>query len=428
MTWNPFSTAANWFARNGYSRMAAVLGYGSDSASGEPVSLQSMMTLSTVFACSKVLGESFGSLPCHVYEETKSGRERVSDGLSRLLHDRWNPWVTSMQGRESMVMWAANAGNAVARIEWQNDQPIALWPLHPADVRLERVQRGVQYFEREPNGTETPIPFAEVFHIPHICADGYLGMGIVEYAKHTVGNGLAAQKYAGKFFSHGGRVPGIIKVAQTFKGAEEQKAFREEWEKAYGGSENAHKNILLQGDVDFKPLGISPKDAQFIEWSAFSVPDVCRFYRVPPHMVMDLSRATFSNIEHQAIEYVNYTLMPWIVRFEQQIQAKLIDYDAMGRLNRASSGTRRYAKFNVNALLRGDFMSRMQGYASAIQNGIVNIDEVRALEDWNVLPSGAGQAHHFQLNMQTVPGTGKPTASEAATLAKVQAQTPKGEE
>ena len=130
----------------------------------------------------------------------------------------------------------------------------------------------------------------------------------------------------------------------------------------------AHKNILLTGEVDFKPLGISPKDAQFIEWSAFSVPDVCRFYRVPPHMVMDLSRATFSNIEHQAIEYVNYTLMPWIVRFEQQIQAKLIDVDAKGRLARAASQTRRYAKFNVNALLRGDFMSRMQGYASAIQN------------------------------------------------------------
>jgi HK97 family phage portal protein len=211
------------------------------------------------------------------------------------------------------------------------------------------------------------------------------------------------------------------------KDAEQQRKFRAEWEAAYGGTDNAHKNILLAGDVDFKPLGISPKDAQFIEWSAFSVPDVCRYYRVPPHMVMDLSRATFSNIEHQGIEYVNYTLMPWIVRWEQQIQMKLIDTDVTASITRAEQGKgRKYAKFNVNALLRGDFQSRMMGYASAIQNGIVNIDEVRALEDWNVLPGDSGKAHHIQLNMQTVPGTGTPTASEAAALAKIQTQPSEG--
>jgi len=424
MTWNPFSAAATWLVRNGYYRMAAIMGYGGDSASGEKVDMQTMLTLSTVWACSKVLGESFGSLPCHLYEETADGRERMSDELSVLLHDRWNPYMTAMQGRECMTIWAANAGNAIARIEWEGDKPRALWPMHPAEVELERIPRGIKYYEIS-NGVRTEIPFREVFHISNITVDGYIGMGIVEYGKNTIGNGIAAQKYAGKFFSHGGRVPGIIKVAQTFKGAEEQKAFRENWEKAYGGAENAHKNILLQGDVDFKPLGISPKDAQFIEWSAFSVPDVCRYYRVPPHMVMDLSRATFSNIEHQGIEYVNYTLMPWIVRWEQQIQAKLIDVDLVGRISRRQAKRgRRYAKFNVNALMRGDFQSRMLGYASAMQNGINNLDEIRSLEDLNVLPNGAGKSHFVQLNMQTVPGTGTPTASEAAAMAKVQAQTP----
>jgi len=300
-----------------------------------------------------------------------------------------------------------------------------LWPLHPSEVEIGRDGRVPVYSEIQPNGTKVPIAHRDVFHIPNITSDGYIGMGVVEYGRNVIGNGIAAQKYAGKFFSHGGRVPGIIKVAQTFKGAEEQKAFRENWEKAYGGAENAHKNILLQGDVDFKPLGISPKDAQFIEWSAFSVPDVCRFYRVPPHLVMDLSRATFSNIEHQGIEFINYTLMPWVRRFESQIQMKLINAEAASNITRAREGRgRRYAKFNLSALMRGDFLSRMQGVAVAIQNGVTNIDEARALEDWNALPNGAGQAHHIQLNMQTVPGTGVPTASEAAAMAKVQAQTP----
>lgn len=412
------STIAGWFQSNGYYRLASMWGWNSAAASGEIVNLNSMMTLSTVWACSKVLGESFGSLPCHLIEETKSGKQKVvDDPLAEILHDRWNPYITAIQGREAMTIWASNAGNAVARIERADGKIKALWPYHPSEVEIEKIPRGLIFYEIQPNGKREKIPDAEVFHIANITGDGYIGLGIVDYAKNTIGNGLAAQKYAGKFFANGGRLPGIVKVAHTWKTDEEKKQFRSDWETTYGGPDNAHKNVILQGDVDFKPLGISPKDAQFVEWSAFSVPDVCRYYRVPPHMVMDLARATFSNIEHQGIEYVNYTLMPWIIRWEQRIQSALIDYDVAARIGRA--GRRRYAKFNVDALMRGDFASRMAGYATAIQNGWVNIDEVREREDWNPLPNDAGKAHHIQLNMQTLPGTGKPTAAEATALAKV---------
>jgi HK97 family phage portal protein len=421
MSWNPFATAAAWLQNNGYYRMAAVMGWGGTADSGEKVDMQTMLTLSTVWACSKVLSESMASLPCHLYEETKSGREkRVDDPIYALLHDQFNPYIPAGQGRESVTLWGVNAGNGIARIEWRNDSPVAMWPLHPSEVDIERIPRGIRYYERQPNGTRDEIPTMEVFHIPNMTSDGYVGMGVVDFAKNVIGNGLAAQKYAGKFFSNGGRVPGIIKVGQTFKDDEKRKEFRESFEKVYGGADNSHKNMLLEGEVDFKPLGISPKDAQFVEWSAFGVPDVCRFYRVPPHMVMDLSRATFSNIEHQGIEYVNYTLMPWIVRWEQQIQMRLINYNLAANIGKP----RRYAKFNVNALMRGDFLSRMQGLTQALQNGMTNIDEARALEDWNVLPNNSGKAHYIQLNMQTVPGSGQPTASELATLAKINAAPP----
>lgn len=414
---NLFSAASNWFQRNGYYRFAAILG-GGTSASGEVVNEKTMLTLSTVWACSKVLAESFGSLPCHLYEESKSGNKekKFDHPLYGILHDAFNPHQTSMQGREFMMLMASNSGNAVARIEWQNNKPRALWPYALGEVEIERAERGNIYYEIR-NGERKPIPAEEVFHIPNMTSDGYLGMGICEYGRNVIGNGLAAQKYASKFFVNGGKIPGIIKVANTFRDAEEAKAFRAEWERTYGGAENTHKNILLSGDVDFKAMGISPKDAQFIEWSAFSVPDICRFYRMPPHMVADLSRATFSNIEHQAIEFVNYTLMPWLRRWEQQIQLKLISPDIAERTKPGAG--RLYAKFNVDSLQRGDFASRWTGYATALQNGVYSIDDVLELEDRNKLENGAGAARHIQLNMQTVPGTGKPTTSESATIAKL---------
>ena len=420
---NPFAAAANWFARNGYYRMAGIMGYGSASDSGENVNLQTMLSLSTVWACSKVLSESMASLPCHLYEETKSGREKQVDSpLYALLHDKWNPYMSAYQGRECMTLWAANAGNAVARIEWRNNEPRALWPLHPSEVEIERIPYGVRYWELQANGPKKEIPTKEVFHIANMTSDGYVGMGVCEFARNVIGNGLAAQKYAGKFFSNGGRVPGIIKVAATFKNDEQRKAFRSDFEKTYGGAENAHKNMLLEGDVDFKALGISPKDAQHVEWSAFGVTDTCRFYRVTPHMVMDLSRATFSNVEHLGIEHVNYTLMPWILRHEQQIQMRLIDYDVVSKIGRP----RRYAKFNVDALLRGDFASRWAGYATALQNGVYSIDDVLALEDQNRLPNNEGTRHIVQLNMQVISGPPLPTV-EPPALPPVKTTAPKAQ-
>jgi HK97 family phage portal protein len=413
--------------RNGYYRFAAILGFGGPSDSGEPVTQQTMLTLSAVWACSKTLAESFGQLPLHLYEESKSGNKerRVDHPLYRVLHDAFNANMTSMQGREFMMLLSSNSGNGIARIEWSGGKAVALWPYALGDVEIESMPRGLRYWEIQPNGERVAIPNNEVFHIPNLTKDGYIGMGVCEYARNVIGNGLAAQKYASKFFSGGGKMPGIIKVANTFKSDDEAKAFRETWDKTYGGPDNVHKNILLSGDVDFKAMGISPRDAQYVEWSAFSVPDICRFYRMPPHMVMDLSRATFSNIEHQGIEYVNYTLMPWLVRWEQQIQLKLISPDMEQRL--AKGAGRLYAKFNVDALLRGDFASRWTGYATALQNGVFSIDDVLELEDRNRLPNGAGEARHIQLNMQTVPGTGEPTTSEAAQLAKLSAPEPTAE-
>lgn len=419
--WNPFASWAESFARNGFVRMATILGYGADSASGEKVDLQTMLSLSAVWGCSKVLSESFASLPCHLMEETKSGKQKqIDDPLYGILHDQWNPYTSSTSGRQSMMLWAANAGNSVARIEWAGNKVKALWPMTPGEIEYERSPRAVKYYEVQPNGTKTEIPLAEVFHVTNLSGDGYLGLGIVDYARNAIGNGLAAQRYAGKFFASGARVPGIVKVARNFKDQHEADKFRADWESKYNGPENVNKNIVLTGDVDFKPLGISPKDAQFVEWSALGVPDICRFYRMPPHMVADLFRATFSNIEHQGIEFVIHTLMPWIVRWEQQIQMRLISPDLTGKISMRERGsTRRYAKFSVDALMRGDFASRWAGYSTALQNGVFSIDDVLDLEDRNPLPNGAGQAHHLQLNMQTVPGTGVPTASEAAALAKL---------
>ena len=197
---------------------------------------------------------------------------------------------------------------------------------------------------------------------------------------------------------------GALKKVVPFRDDEVRKEFRESVEKTYGTIDNAHKWLLLEGEWDFKPFGVDPEKAQFVLARQFMIAEICRYYNISPHLAQDLSRATFSNIEHLALEFIQITLLPWMTLWEQTIHNRL--------LTEKERKAGYYAKHNANALIRGDFATRMAGYATQLQNGIASINEVRKLEDWD--PVEGGDAHHIQLNMQTVPGTGDPMSVEAA--------------
>jgi HK97 family phage portal protein len=216
-------------------------------------------------------------------------------------------------------------------------------------------------------------------------------------AAQSIGTAIAAEKNVGAFYARGGRLPYIIEMASRFKSKEDFDKFRSDWEMVYSVP---HRAPILDEDKKYKQIGISAKDSQLLETRLFSIHEICRWFGVPPHLVGDLSRATFSNIEQLALEFVKLTLATWLTRWEQELWRCVLTPEEKNQ---------NYLwKHNLNALLRGDFPSRMTGYATMLQNGIANQDEIRDLEDWNPIEDGIGSGYHIQLNMQTLPPDGGP--------------------
>jgi HK97 family phage portal protein len=227
--------------------------------------------------------------------------------------------------------------------------------------------------------------------------DGVRGYNVIQVGRNSMGSAIAGEKNLAAFWASGGRTPYHLEHPTRFRNDQDFAKFRKDWKETYADPHNAP---ILENGMLYKQDGVSMRDAQGIENRAFTVPEICRWFSVSPHLVADLSRATFSNIEHLALEFVKLTLSPWIARWEQEFKRCVLTAE-----ERAQGY---YLKYNVNALLRGDFQTRMSGYATELQNGIASIDEVRDLEDWNPLPDGAGAHHHIQLNMTTLPGAGDP--------------------
>jgi HK97 family phage portal protein len=235
----------------------------------------------------------------------------------------------------------------------------------------------------------------EILHIKGMGDNGTIGFSVIEVGSQSIGTAISAEKNVGAFYRHGGRLPYVLESDGYYGKREEFEQFRSDWEAVY---DLPHRAPILERGLKYKQIGISAKDSQLLETRLFSIHEICRWFGVPPHLVGDLSRATFNNIEQLALEFAKLTLNAWLVRWEQELwRCVLTDEEKkQGYMWR----------HNLNALLRGDFASRMAGYATMLQNGIASQDEIRNLEDWNPIPEGRGEGYHVQLNMQTLPPDG----------------------
>ncbi len=398
--------------------IARALGYSEPSYSGKTVNEYTALNISTVWACIRVISESVATLPLHVMQ-TVDGMKRVADQhpLDWILYREPNPEMSALRVRQVMTAHALTWGNAWALPVRRGGtkQTIGLWPWTPDSVHWDTDRAGNLYWlHREGNAPDKTYQTSEVFHLPGLGYDGRVGYSVVSMAKQSLGLAAVQDEYAAKFFAQGGRRPYVLQKKTKFKSDEEFESFRAKWNETYASSDGFHKAPLLEGDIELKELGMPLEDLQLLASRQFTVPDICRWFRISPHLVGDLSRATFSNIEHLGLEFVTQTLMYWLVLWEQEIERQLLTSGEKGKY---------YAKHNVSALLRGDFQSRMNGYSVALQNGFMNRDEVRDLEDWNPMPDGAGQSYTIQLNMQRLTPAGQPLASETAALAKAKSQT-----
>jgi len=400
---------------------AALGGYG-PAWSGEVVTESTALNNGTVWACTRIIAETSASLPLFLMRKTRDGRFPATDKpLYGVLHDEPNEEMSDMEWRESTTARCVLRGDGYGRIIRRpaTDECVGVYPLMSANPDRDKKNRLI-YEVPKGNGVDNetftvePNKPHDIFHLRGLGFDGIRGQSVITLARQSIGSALSAEKYAAKFYASGGRQPGYLKLAnKVFKNDQEQDQFRADMERFLANSENYHRIPMFPPNVEFSSYGWSPEDSQFLETRQFTIPEICRWFRISPHLVGDLSRATFSNIEHLAIEFVQQTLMAWLVRWEKAV------YRCLLTPQEKAQGL--YAKHNVSALLRGDFQSRMQGYATLLQNGVANIDTIRELEDWNPLPNDAGKSHHIQLNMQTVPGTGEPTAAELAAIAKYQA-------
>ncbi len=359
------------------------------SAAGKAVTERSAMQMTAVYACVRVLAEGVASLPLSLYREADGSTEKATgERLHRLLHDEPNPEMTSFVFREALMTHLLLWGNAYAQvIRNGRGEVCALYPLMPNRMRVDRDESGALFYEYtvNPGDAKTGMKMStarlspdDVFHIPGLGFDGLVGYSPIAMARNAIGLAIAAEEYGSKFYANGAAPSGVLEHPNTLK---DPKKIRESWEEAFGGSANAHRIAVLEEGMRYTPISINPSEAQFLETRKFQVSEIARIFRVPPHMVGDLEKSTFSNIEQQSLEFVKYTLQPWLVRWEQAISRRLIPEKDKGAL---------FARFNVDGLLRGDYQSRMNGYAVGRQNGWMSANDIRELEDLDRIPSEDG--------------------------------------
>ena len=352
------------------------------STSGKPVNERTAMQMTAVYSCVRILSEAVAGLPLHLYRHTGGGgkEKALTHPLYRLLHDE--------PIRETLMGHLLLYGNAYAQIiRNARGEVVGLYPLMPNKMTVDRDSAGRLYYlytrgsDDSPVDTETGqvyLPPEQVIHIPGLGYDGIVGYSPLAMAKNAVGLGIATEEYGAKFFANGAAPGGVLEHPGTIK---DPQRVKDSWNVAYQGSGNAHRIAVLEEGMKYQPIGISPEQAQFLETRKFQINEIARIYWVPPHMVGDLEKSSFSNIEQQSLEFVKYTLDPWICRWEQSLKRRLFTEEEKQEY---------FVKFNVDGLLRGDYQSRMNGYAVARQNGWMSANDIRELENLDRIPAEEG--------------------------------------
>lgn len=354
------------------------------------VSVNERTALATagVYACVRVISEAVASLPLHLYKYEGSGALiAAGNPLYDILHTVPNPEMTSFVFRETLMGHLLLWGNAYAQIIRDGTGRIkSLYPLLPNKMDVWRDDSGEIYYTYYRDADETrpqeqkggiTLRREDVLHIPGLSFDGLVGYSPIALAKNAIGMAIAAEDYGATFFANGANPGGVLEHPGTLK---DSNTIRETWESLYRGK-GTHRIAVLEDGLKFHTVGIPPEQAQFLETRRFQLNEIARIFRVPPHLVGDLEKATFSNIEQQSIEFVMHTVEPWVIRLEQSMDLSLLT---------AAERKQYMVKFNLDGLLRGDYETRMKGYSIGRQNGWLSANDIRALERMNPIPTEDG--------------------------------------
>lgn len=389
--------------------LSSFFGAGGPTAAGIEVGVTEALSYGPVLAAVQVIAGDLGSLPLITYERLERGKRRATEHpLYPLLHNAPNEFMTAVGLREMTQGHALTWGNGASYIERDKGRVVGLWPLHPGRIhpRITHTGRGkvtlVYDYADQVNGINTTLLADEVLHIAGLGGDGIRGYSIVRLAAESIALGIAAEKYGGSWFGNGSRPSGFLRTPGNLSD-EAGRRLKSDWEAMHRGLDKAQRIAILEEGLEWQALGVPPEDAQFLETRKFSVNEIARWFRLPPHKIGDLERSTFSNIEQQQIDYVSSALRVWLVRWEQSIAQRLL-----GQAERR----RYFCEHLLDALLRGDTKTRYEAYAIARNWGWMSADDIAEAENRNPLPDGRGAVYLVPLNM--VPA---PTLAEATQAA-----------
>jgi len=365
--------------------------------SGMTVNQNTALNLSAVYAANKILSEDVAALPAKVY--TRSGKNlSVADNhpVHNLLHFQPNQLMTPFTFFETLQTYLDLWGNAYAKIKRDsNNIPVELIIIHPDEVKPKISSTGRLWYNIK--GEKTATNESNMLHFVAFLdpGDHYRGLSPIMQAKEVIGNGLAMQEFSNKFFGSGANMSGILSTDQTMT-PEAVDRLKKSFDLKYSGIDKSHKTVVLEQGLKYQRIGIEPEAAQFLQSRRFGIEEIARWYRIPPHMLADLERATFSNIEHQTMAYVRQTLVPWLVRYEQEFNRKLFS---------PSERNSFFVKFNVEGLLRGDSQTRVENYSKLFNIGAISQNEIREKENMN--PIEGGDKYYVPVNMMDANSGGQ---------------------
>lgn len=363
-----------------------------ETPSGVHVDQQNSLQQAAVFACVRVLAESAAMLPLILYRRLPRGKERATKHqLYPILHSLPNPEMTSMELRETLMGHVGLWGNGFAEIEFANGGWIkGLWPLRPDRMKIIRRAGKLVYVYQMPAGADPPyveLPFSRILHLRGLGFDGVVGYDPIGLAQNAIGLALAAEEFGARLFGNGTQL-GVTYEHPGKLSEEAYKRLQGSIEKRHQGLTNAHRLMILEEGMKASQVGIPPENAQFLETRKFQVEEIARFYRMPLHKIGHLERSTNNNIEHQAIEFVTDTMQPWLTRWEQAVYRDLLT---------ERERMEYYAEHLVDALLRGDTVSRYQAYSVGRNGGWLSANDIRERENMN--PVEGGDVYLVPLNM-----------------------------
>jgi HK97 family phage portal protein len=379
---------------------------GAQASSGETVTEQTALTYSAFWNAITLISGTIGALPLHLMQG-KGKTKRIADDrvMYGVLHDCANPYMTAMAFRECLQAHVLGWGNGYAeKVRNGYGELIALWPITPNRVTPLMFDGRLVYRIQMTGEPDKHLDRDQVLHIAGLGFDGFIGYSVVAMARKSIGLGMAMETFGSRFFGEGTH-PGVIVEHPNKLSPEAHSNLKKSLGDTYSGLGNSHRLMLLEEGMKFQKIVIDPKDSQFLESRQFNIPEIARWFNLPPHKLKDLSRSSFSNIESEQISFVTDSILPWLVRLEQNFNMQLLtasdrDYSGRGRL---------YFKHNVEGLLRADAAARGTYYREMFNIGAMSINEIREKEEMD--PIVGGDVHLVPMNMTTLENAGKPAAA-----------------